>query len=504
MQPRRMLDLLAFQDAERIQLVEAERMQSVEYCALSYSWGFSKPFVMTSSNLTDFQREIWVKDLPQTIQDAVEVAKDIGFRYLWIDALCIMQDGPSSSIASEDWSNQVNKLHDIFGNAVITIAASECFDGDQGFIHPRNPLAQITCQLYPETKLCYEVVPPCTPNCLAHPFDNARYHLDTRAWVFQERILSPRTVHFTRNFIHVECRTELVCEGRPSAGNCHHSGAVSKADYQNLFSVLGMEALGDSFSAFFLATWHEIVRRYSTTNLSRSEDLLAAIAGLATRIQKQSRLTWSFGLWREHVLQDMLWYVRGGKGTPCRERAPSWSWVSIEVRGPNILYGPWTAIQYVAKITGLPEKSNFAPQTTLAESESRYSIKVSGPLRVGSPNLGNSDPNSKLVYRYCQGLRHIHPECPFHPDFELPENIELLSLLIARASETRPSDSASQSHGVEIGLVLTPVAGAHGRYRRVGYFHHTYHLNPDTDPATQQQLPPLFDDASNVQAVEIV
>lgn len=101
-------------------------------------------------------------------------------------------------------------------------------------------------------------------------------------------------------------------------------------------------------------------------------------------------------------------------------------------------------------------------------------------------------------------MRYLHPECPFHPDFELPANIELLSLLIARASEIRPSDNASQSHGVEIGLVLTPVVGAHGRYRRVGYFHHTYYSNLDTSLAKPQQLYPLFDDASSFQDIEIV
>lgn len=129
---------------------------------------------------------------------------------------------------------------------------------------------------------------------------------------------------------------------------------------------------------------------------------------------------------------------------------------------------------------------------------------MSGPLRVGSPNLANSESRSNLAYRYCQGIRHLHLECPFHPDFELPENIELLSLLIARASATRPSDDTCQSQGIEIGLVLTPVLGAHGRYRRVGYFHHTYCSKPDTEPARQQLLPPLFDDASDYEEVEIV
>jgi hypothetical protein len=59
-QPRRLLDVLAFQDPGRIQLVDAENIPGVEYCALSYSWGFSKPFLMTSSNLIDFQREIHI------------------------------------------------------------------------------------------------------------------------------------------------------------------------------------------------------------------------------------------------------------------------------------------------------------------------------------------------------------------------------------------------------------------------------------------------------------
>jgi hypothetical protein len=105
---------MAFEDLERIWLVDADAMQDVEYCALTYSWGFSTPFVMTSGDLKDFQREIWIKDLLQAIRDAVHVARGIDSRYLWIDAFCMMQDGRFSSIASGDWLDQVNKRHDIF------------------------------------------------------------------------------------------------------------------------------------------------------------------------------------------------------------------------------------------------------------------------------------------------------------------------------------------------------------------------------------------------------
>jgi hypothetical protein len=297
---------------------------------------------------------------------------------------------------------------------------------------------------------------------------------------------------------------ELVCEASPIVGNCHHSGAVSKADYQNLFSVLGMFALDASFSAFFLNTWHEIVRKYSATNLSRSGDLLVAIAGLVTRIQKQSQLTWSFGLWREYLLQEMLWYVRGGKGTHCPERAPSWSWASIEVQGPHILYEPSASLRYVAKITGFPTVSLFAMQPTLNESESKYSIKISGPLRICWPDFAKTTPDAKLIYRHCQGIRHIHRACPFHADYELPKDIELYSLLIARDFEPSRDDSTSRACGVEFGLVITPVTGVKARYRRVGYFHHTSYPDPRTNEVDQQRRPPLFDDAGNIQEVEIV
>ena len=162
--------------------------------------------------------------------------------------------------------------------------------------------------------------------------------------MFQERILSPRTLHITRNFAHLECRTELRCEATAEADGCHHSGAVSKAEYQALFSLLGLDGLDDSASGAFLSFWHEFVRRYSRTNLSRKSDLLVALAGLGKQVQKKSRLTWSFGLWRERLLHDMLWYVRGGRGAPCCERAPSWSWASIDVKGPQIMYEPGKSV----------------------------------------------------------------------------------------------------------------------------------------------------------------
>lgn len=89
---------------------------------------------MTSRNLTDFERGIELRSLPKTIRYTIEIVQQIGFWYLWIDALCIMQDGSTSTVASNDWLDQVKKLHDIFENAVATIVVAESFDGNQGLI----------------------------------------------------------------------------------------------------------------------------------------------------------------------------------------------------------------------------------------------------------------------------------------------------------------------------------------------------------------------------------
>ena len=171
----------------------------------------------------------------------------------------------------------------------------------------------------------------------------------------KNRILSARTLHFTRNY-------------------------VPKADYQSLFAALPFTGIDHVIPEFFLGVWHSMIRKYSTTNLCCKEDLLLAIAGVAIRIQKQASLTWSFGLWREYLIREVLWYVRGGTGEPTRERAPSWSWASIELQDAQIIYEPAPPTSVVAKIICLPDVSNFESQRPLRGNEVEYAIKIAGPL----------------------------------------------------------------------------------------------------------------------------
>lgn len=59
---------------------------------------------LTQSVIDDFQRGIDVGSMPQNFQDAVLVTRSLGFRYLWIDALCIAQD------SAQDWTEHASLM----------------------------------------------------------------------------------------------------------------------------------------------------------------------------------------------------------------------------------------------------------------------------------------------------------------------------------------------------------------------------------------------------------
>ena len=71
-----------------------------EHVTLSYCWGQegNEDFVLTQSKLKRKMDIVPLSGLPQTLRDAITITKRLGFRYLWIDALCIPAEDNM-----EDW-----------------------------------------------------------------------------------------------------------------------------------------------------------------------------------------------------------------------------------------------------------------------------------------------------------------------------------------------------------------------------------------------------------------
>ncbi|KAK3316863.1 heterokaryon incompatibility protein-domain-containing protein, partial [Apodospora peruviana] len=107
------------------------------YCALSYCWGpkGGKSHMLTTTENVDhhLSNGMEVSRLPKTFQDAVVITRELGVRYLWIDALCIIQGDKA------DWAAESARMADVYGNAYLVIAASGAADPCEGSFSRRLP-----------------------------------------------------------------------------------------------------------------------------------------------------------------------------------------------------------------------------------------------------------------------------------------------------------------------------------------------------------------------------
>jgi hypothetical protein len=78
------------------------------YLALSHRWGFQGLPVTTRENLASRLEGINMDELSQIMRDAIRIVLDLGYRYLWIDALCIIQD------STDDWLSEASKMSSVF------------------------------------------------------------------------------------------------------------------------------------------------------------------------------------------------------------------------------------------------------------------------------------------------------------------------------------------------------------------------------------------------------
>ncbi|KAG7409732.1 hypothetical protein Forpe1208_v010998 [Fusarium oxysporum f. sp. rapae] len=111
----------------------------VPYIALSYCWGTDNTVTLTEATLTPFQNEIPLASLPTTIRDAISTTRDLGYEYLWVDALCIIQD------SKPDWIKESSQMGSMYGSAALTLAAAGTSSVQNSIFCRRDPRAVRPC-----------------------------------------------------------------------------------------------------------------------------------------------------------------------------------------------------------------------------------------------------------------------------------------------------------------------------------------------------------------------
>lgn len=323
--PTRLLDVGGIGACDHVQLVYRDSLSdAVPYAALSHCWGNYQHLRLSESNLQGFQEGIPLQQLSKTFHDAVIVTQRLGIKYLWIDSLCIVQD------SQEDWSAESVMMGKLYRYCSCCIAATSAKDGQMGCFVKRDLRPLRIPQQRPirvagsradknESPGYYE----CSdPEIWQTEVENSI--LSERAWAYQERILSRRVLHFGASQVFWECADMVISES--------HSGYKIEKNIKVDFWAPDGSVLNDTQAVrrHAYSFWVDAVEAYTPKKLTRDEDKIVAIAGIAKMVQHALKDDYIAGLWMGNLLQGLLWrakirYAR----PPTRWRAPSWSWASV-------------------------------------------------------------------------------------------------------------------------------------------------------------------------------
>lgn len=324
--PTRVLDIGSLEEPSlRVYETQGEKGQ---YACLSHCWGIqnakSPMLRTTTSTLRSFKDRIPPAALPRSFQDAVFFARRLGLRWIWIDSLCIIQDDVS------DWQKEAAQMASIYQNSYITVAATAASSSDGGcFTRPYqqsyHPHKLIVTDLNENAVVIYARL------WLPHIFvtrDKDDFPLLKRAWVHQERLLSPRVLHFAGYELNWECRETSACE----CGSATTSTVHPKTDYARRSSQRG----ASNVSSFESESWRRLTRRYMQLGLTYTKDIFPALSGLAKQLNSGAHDQYLAGLWRKALIPDLLWYTLSYHPRPAQWRAPTWSWASVIAPGDDV------------------------------------------------------------------------------------------------------------------------------------------------------------------------
>jgi hypothetical protein len=315
----------------------------MRYVALSYVWGKVDQLQATVANAEELaEKRSLLRDkhkerLPTTIRDAMEFAKNLGERYLWVDALCIIQDHPEKSAL-------LNAMDKVYNAAAWCLVAASATDANTPLprIHPKTNESPYLDKY--TTNIQGISLATILPS-LSTALDTCTWN--TRAWTYQEGILSTRLLFLFDAQIYFNCyHGYSFCEDvafeespRGAGGSMQVSGQIYVVNAQTNFE-----------------TYAEAVEEYSSRNISFHEDTVKAFAGILSVLKTSFRGDFLFGLPDTELDQALLWQpkraLRRRKDRNGNDLFPSWSWAGWE---GGVSYWPNLAlsrVQWKDAVTG--------------------------------------------------------------------------------------------------------------------------------------------------------
>lgn len=335
-----------------------------------------------------------MSQMPANFYDATIITRRLGYKYLWIDSLCIIQD------SYQDWETESQNMGNIYKNASVTLAAAAAKDSDGGMLKTNYDPSVLEAKFEPSRwfltdrkKLNFyasqdpksRTVTPDSPlegsgrnsSCQIKlhqnswskaviltpwmPFSDLEENffrcavvgpLAHRGWTLQERILSRRILYYGSRQIYWQCASSRKAadgENVPvSAATSFRSVGSSLSEWPDLIGLEPryMEAQtaqsnGKSREAELQIreTWYTILQLYVNRRLTKETDKLPALAGMAEFIHSLTNDSYVAGFWRKDLLISLLWSIvptwAGTASSQYEIEVPQWELKERTLEGPS-------------------------------------------------------------------------------------------------------------------------------------------------------------------------
>jgi hypothetical protein len=325
--PSRLLAVGTADGSEPVRIVD-DPDPGVQYLTLSYCWGKTGTLCTTAETFGTFRTSIPWERLPKTFQDAIQIARDFGTRYVWIDSLCIIQGD------LHDWQTESAKMADIYSGSLLTIMAASASDSHGGCFQDRIATKETVALPYTDTSGITEFSIFVTRSLPGYEWTVYNGPLFQRGWVFQERLMSKRKLIFGEDQTYWECNTVVLSESgirRRDKFACVNRG---QNDAFRIFSDPSYKMEKEEYMLSWSRLWDILVMEYSQCSLTYNTDRLPSLSGLARAFAQKSGHAYVAGLWQDQMPHSLSWTVYYPSKTSCERSycAPSWSWASVPDR----------------------------------------------------------------------------------------------------------------------------------------------------------------------------
>lgn len=464
------------------------------WLSLSHCWGKEQTFTTKLNTLASHCNTLSLVDLPETFRDAIMITRRLGYQYLWIDSLCIIQD------SQEDWEAEAQKMASIYQNAVLTISADASDNDHQGIFKGakslRNKSDSFALPCHSSKRGIAGNVYVDRRNAKPKHYDLEVMPLQKRAWVLQEKALSVRKLHYLGTGLSWECQmmaskeiTPWIHQRNLSSKELHnipHTPLPPLLDFDN-----PDPRHGDTGS---LAWWYLQVNDYMKRHLTFKKDHFPAISGLAREFARRTGYTYAAGIWVEDFQRGLLW--KGAASKEYSTFAPSWSWASAD-------FNDWSGNPNATNSFLKHENSFGAELINLSASATADHFLAPGMPTILTLRGWCKDVSSfRLTGQFypCPSTRHLFnlPEPPgprylrfravppsnneldeetilFWPDFPLDHKSAQTSLedrgaVVMRVSDFKTWDLGNRHNVISAAwaLLLEPAGESEGKWRRIG------------------------------------